>query len=75
MPTYSNHGKDSGVVSYELTQDSISVTFGDNSEYLYNYDKPGESHVSKMIELAKQGEGLNSYINTNVRKNYAKKLR
>lgn len=75
MPHYSNHGRDSGISSYETAEDSITVTFSDGSVYLYDHHKPGEYHVTKMKSLADHGEGLNAYINTQVRTNYAKKLR
>jgi len=75
MAKYANRGGDSGIVSYETTADSITITFGDNSVYLYDHDSPGELEVSKMKELAAAGEGLNEYINRHVRKNYAQKLR
>ena len=75
MPHYANRGGDSGIASYETTADSITVTFQDNSIYLYNYSRPGQLHVEQMKSLATAGEGLNEYINRFVRKNYAAKLR
>ncbi len=66
---------DSGVDSYEIGDDYISVLFkaGSARKYLYNYASAGSYHVENMKNLAANGDGLNSYINKNVKKNYAQK--
>ena len=68
MQTYANKGGNSGIFGYENGDDFIIVEF---EEYLYKYShvKPGKTHVEEMKKLAKRGEGLNTYINRNV-KNY-----
>ena len=75
MPTYLNLSGISGIKSYEIGEDFIEVTFKDNSVYLYNYVTPGKSVVDRMKTLAQAGSGLNSYIGSVVKKNYAKKIR
>ena len=75
MERYKNSGGNSGVSAYEIADDSIKVKFSDNSVYLFSYRKPGSSHVEKMKILAIRGQGLNSYINTNVKYLYESKLR
>lgn len=67
MNSYSNNGRDSGVRAYEIGPDYIKVQFSDLSVYTYSYGKAGKDHVDNMKELAIQGEGLNSYINTKVK--------
>jgi len=62
------------VISYELSTESIVVTFSDGSSYLYNSLRPGQQHVNRMAQLAQLGSGLNSYINRVVKKKYAKKM-
>ena len=78
MTRYLNRGGNSGVVEYEIAPDSITVAFsnrsGGTSGYLYNYAKPGEQNVEKMKTLAEAGRGLNSFISTTIKKNYARKL-
>ena len=74
MPGYANLGGDSGVASYETAPDSITVTFKDRASYLYNYAVTGSSNVEHMKTLANAGQGLNAFINTYVRKLYARKL-
>ncbi len=75
MEKYANNGRDSGVIAFEIAQDSITVEFKDHSLYLYNYAKPGVAVVERMKALARAGQGLNSYISTTVKKNFARKLR
>ncbi|RXK88388.1 hypothetical protein EST62_03275 [Chlorobaculum sp. 24CR] len=75
MTAYKNLGGNSNVLSYELGEDSIHVVFksGTHRNYLYNHVSPGKAIVERMKALAIQGHGLNSYISTTVKSNFAKK--
>lgn len=75
MTPYRNLHGNSNVVSYEISEDSIHVVFksGMLRNYLYNHLRPGKAVVDRMKALAIQGHGLNSYIGTTVKSNYAKK--
>lgn len=75
MERYKNLGGDSGVSAYEIGDDSITVQFNDGAVYLYTNRKPGSAKLEKMKLLAVAGEGLNSYINTDVKSDYESKLR
>jgi len=75
MAQYLSLGGPSGITTYEISDDSITVGFKNGSLYLYNYTKPGRVHVEEMKKLAQAGQGLNSYIDKHVRKNYAAKVR
>ena len=75
MPAYRNASGNSGVITYEVGENSITVRFRDGSIYLYDHRKPGIEAVNRMKSLAERGEGLNSYISSHVRNNYAAKLR
>lgn len=75
MERYANRGGDSGVVGYEISPDSIQVFFSDGSSYLYTYASAGSHNIEHMKTLAKNGHGLNAFINTTVRKKYAKRIR
>lgn len=75
MIHYSNLNGNSGVYAYELGNDNIIVQFNSGAKYLYNYFIPGNFDVEYMKRLAVNGSGLNTYINTNVKKRYAAKLR
>jgi len=67
---YKNINGDSGVIAYEIGDDFILAQFHDRKTYSYSYAKAGAFHVEIMKKLARQGHGLNSYINRNVRKLY-----
>ena len=70
MNSYLNRSGWSNVSTYELGTDYIKVQFNDGSVYLYTYVSAGQHHIELMRQLAIQGQGLNSYINKYVRKNY-----
>ena len=73
MIIYQNKGRRSGVAGFDVTENSITVYFKGGLYYLYNEVKPGLKAVHEMIELAKAGEGLNTYINKYVHDDYASK--
>ena len=60
---------------FEIGNDYIRVQFNDNSVYLYTNSSAGPHNINKMKQLAQSGEGLNAFINTTVRKSYARKER
>lgn len=74
MQKYDDIHGDSGIAAYEISSGSIAVQFSKGGTYLYNESKPGAAHVTEMQRLAQAGDGLNTYINKFVRKNFAKKL-
>lgn len=75
MERYKNLSGSSGVVAYEIGPDFIRVQFADGAVYLYNNAITGLHNIEHMKQLAKNGQGLNSFINTTVRKAYARKER
>ncbi len=75
MQRYSNLGGDSNVVAFELGPDCIRVQFGDGSIYLYTSASAGAGNIARMKSLALAGQGLNGFINTNVKYQYAAKER
>lgn len=73
MPRYLNLGGDSGIESYEIGDDYITVYFiRAQKGYTYSYRSAGQAHVETMKQLAKQGTGLNEYINRHTRNLYEK---
>ncbi len=74
MTLYKNIGRDSGVRSYQIQSNTISVTFTSGVTYVYNYGSAGKEHIENMKELAQNGRGLNSYINKYVKNRYSKKF-
>jgi hypothetical protein len=63
---------ESGVTAYEIEKDCLRVVFS-NMVYVYSYNNPGKQHVEKMKELAKQGNGLSTYISQNIKEQYEDK--
>lgn len=71
MQPYKDIDNDSGVRGFEINETSITVWFdGTTKSYTYSYGKAGQHHVEKMKQLAKAGDGLNAYINNNVKYKY-----
>jgi hypothetical protein len=64
-----------GILPYETGPDFIRVQFKDNSVYLYTYASAGSHNIERMKSLAAAGDGLNAFLNTNVKKAYARKER
>jgi hypothetical protein len=71
MPIYKDTNYDSGVSTYEIYPTSITVCFkGTSRSYTYSYSVAGQTHVENMKSLAESGNGLNAYINNNVKFKY-----
>jgi len=75
MERYADIDNDSGVVGYEIGADFIRVQFSDGAIYLYTASSTGLGDVETMKQLARAGEGLNSFIKRNVGRRYARKER
>ena len=75
MERYRDIDGDSGVAGYENGPDYIRVQFSDGSMYLYTYASAGSNNIEEMKRLAMAGDGLNAFIDKNVRKRYARKER
>ena len=67
MERYKNIGGGSGVAGFEVSNDSIIVTFSSGSVYCWTDDSAGADNVAHMKMLAKQGQGLNSFIMRSVK--------
>lgn len=70
MVRYANLSGNSGVLSYQIEEDSITVQFSDYSQYVYSYRSAGQSNVEHMKQLAREGRGLNSFIMRRVKHSY-----
>ncbi|GAA3644502.1 hypothetical protein [Flavivirga jejuensis] len=74
MSRYGNLNGGSGVYSYEIGSDRITITFSTNSIYEYTYESAGNNHIETMKSLAIKGKGLNGYINTYTKFKYSRKI-
>lgn len=57
--------KQSGVVSYLIDNESITVKFINNKKYKYTYSSTGKLNVEIMKNLAIQQQGLSTFISQN----------
>lgn len=71
MQNYLNTNGNSNIEAYEIGTSYISVKFfGTAKVYTYSYSSAGVKNVETMKDLARQGNGLNSFIMRNVRTKY-----
>lgn len=70
MVRYMNGGGDSGVIGYEIGAGFIRVKFSTGAQYRYSIASAGSHHFQVMCRLAENGQGLNEYINRNVKYGY-----
>ena len=75
MERYKTAEGDSGIIAYEYGNDYIRVQFSTGAIYRYTYKSAGSHNIERMKALARSGDGLNTYINTNIREMYERKER
>ena len=73
MQPYRDLSGDSGVDSYESGVDWIRVRFKRGGTYFYDQVRPGPAHVERMKQLAQSGDGLATYINQYIRRDYSRR--
>nr|WP_314542283.1 hypothetical protein [uncultured Massilia sp.] len=74
MQRYGHHGKESGVVAYDIDAGQIIVQFSNGERYLYTEDSAGAANIARMQELARAGRGLSSFISRHVHDRYVRKI-
>lgn len=63
MEIYKDINGDSNVTHYEIGETYIGVKFrGTFKTYVYSYASAGTQKIERMKQLARAGDGLNSYI-------------
>jgi hypothetical protein len=70
MALYQNIGGRSSISSYDLGKGFLRVYFKEGGSYTYTTASVGQETLNEMIELAKSGQGLNGYINLNVKEDF-----
>ncbi|MFM0194065.1 hypothetical protein [Paraburkholderia strydomiana] len=75
MQRYGNRSGKSGVVAYEIGDNFVAARFNSGTTYWYSKKSVGAKHVAALKRLAKQGEGLGTYISQHpdVRDGYERK--
>ena len=77
LPLFHRYGNRSGrssVAGYALVGNGIAVRYADGAIFLYDRDCPGPLHVQRMKQLARDGDGLGTYISRRVGQRYATRL-
>lgn len=75
IPYISRNGKSNiKSVAFDDLETQIIVTFKDGSSYLYTNTSAGAMTIKKMCNLARMGNGLNSFISRVVKKGFKSKL-
>lgn len=75
MLQYKNLSGDSKVVRYHIAKDALTIRYTDNSVYLYTNQSATPGAISKMKTLALAGKGLGTFIATNAKDAYSRKVR
>jgi hypothetical protein len=75
MEKYKNLSNDSGIKYFEVGPDRITIMFTSNWVYVYSNTSCGSENVKEMVRLARLGDGLNSFIMTNVAGDYETKYK
>ncbi|MEE9328206.1 MAG: hypothetical protein V3U71_13050 [Cocleimonas sp.] len=65
MTSYKNLAGNIGICSYEIGQKEIRVKFHSHKSVIFDKEQTNEEHYTEIEKLAKQGFGLNQYINSN----------
>jgi len=73
MEQYRNLTGNSGVKSYEIGADYITIEFNDGAIYRYTHASAGKENVERMKGLARAGQGLSTFVSTTVSKLYERK--
>ena len=72
MQKYKNLNNDSEVEAYDIDEDYVLIKFKNNVRYLYNEHHTGKENLEILKKLAKEGKGLNHFINEHLAKKHAK---
>ena len=74
MTPYKDLNNNSGVRAYNIGQSHIDIEFKDGTIFRYTSITVGQVNLEKMAHLAREGVGLNTFVNRVVRDKYAAKL-
>ena len=75
MKKYQNLSGKSAVASYEIAKDSVTVGFTTHAVYIYTNQSAGSENVRQMKTLALAGKGLGTYIDSNLKEKFSRKIR
>ena len=75
MTTYNDATGTSGITAFTSNNDSITIEYKNGSAYQYSDHTASSANVGHMKSLAVSGQGLNSFINKNLTKDQAVRVR
>ena len=75
MQAYGNHQGNSGVTAYTIGRSHIDVRFASGHVYRYTYASAGKENIEHMKLLAREGAGLSTFISTEVKYDYAARIK
>ncbi len=73
MEPYRNITGNSGVKTFEIGPDYITIEFSDGAVYRYTYASAGPENVERIKGLATAGQGLDEFLSTTLSKMYERK--
>ncbi len=75
MKRYANLGGKSAVAFYNIEKDAVTIRFANHSVFEYNNQSAAPANISKMKTLAIAGKGLGTFIETNLKDRFSRKIR
>jgi hypothetical protein len=72
---YKNAGGKSKVQRFHLAKDAVTVINNDGTSYIYTNQSAGPEKISKMKTLALAGKGLDSFIESDLKDKFGRKIR
>ena len=60
MQKYQDRTRSSGVRTFEIGENSITIQFKTGDTYVYDDERPGKLAIEYMKELALRGKGLST---------------
>lgn len=71
---YKNLSGTSGIKAYEMVPHGINIEFDTGHIYTYTYQFNGRRAIEIMKALAVKGVGLTTYINQEIREQFAERI-
>ncbi len=72
---YQNLSGKSDVLRYQVEKDGVTIEFKNSTAYRYTNQTAGPENIGKMKTLAHAGKGLGTFIETNLKNRFLKKVR
>lgn len=74
MEHYLNKSGNSPITKFRIEEQKVTVWYNDDTSYSYSYSRAGQSIVDRIKELAREGEGLATFISQQAKFLYDHKI-